>query len=86
VEEGGSRRRQGKASGQEESVLAVLDELICGSNVVTHRGHRAVHSETWKDECLRRGLLTGDAAFRSCRARLAGKYLIECDGELAWKP
>jgi hypothetical protein len=85
LEEGG-RRQPGKPSDQELSILAVLDELLCSSNVVTHKGRRAVHSDTWRDECLRRALLTGPPAFRSCRSRLARKYLIECDGDLTWKP
>jgi hypothetical protein len=85
LEEGG-RRQPGKASGQELSVLAVFDELIGSTNVVTHKGRRAVHSDTWKDECLRRGFLVTPNAFRSYRSRLAGKYLIECGGDLAWKP
>lgn len=84
--EEGAGRRQGKPSNQELSVLEVLNELVGGSNVVTHKGHRAVHNEAWKGECLRRGVLTGDAAFRACRSRLVQKNLIECDGELAWKP
>jgi hypothetical protein len=82
----GGKHPKGKPSSQELSVLGVFDELVCSSNLVTQRGRRAVHSEVWKDESLRRGLLTGEAAFRSCRSRLAQKYLIECDGELAWKP
>jgi hypothetical protein len=56
LEEGG-RRQPGKASGQELSVLAVFDDLLCSTNVVTHKGRRAVHSDAWRDECLRRGLL-----------------------------
>jgi hypothetical protein len=81
----GNRRQPGKPSSQELGVLRVFDDLLCDSKLV-HRGHRAVHNDPWKDECLRRALLTGDAAFRSCRSRLAQKYLVECDGELAWKP
>ena len=83
--EDGAGRRQGKPSRQELSVLEVLNELIGGSNVVTHKGHRAVNSEIWKEECLRRGLLPNHHAFRACRSHLVQKNLIECDGELAWK-
>jgi hypothetical protein len=84
MEEGG-RRQPGKPSTQEASVLRVLDELLCSSNVVTHKGRRAVHSESWKAECLRRALATSHT-FSTYRSRLAGKDLIACDGELSWKP
>jgi hypothetical protein len=83
IEEGG-RRQPGRPSTQEASVLRVLDELLCGTNVVTHKGHRAIHSEVWKAECVRKALTTSQT-FSTYRSRLAGKDLIECDGNLAWK-
>lgn len=79
-------RRQGKPSQQELRVLEVFDALVGSSNIVTHRGHRAVHNEPWAKECIRQNYLTSDSAFRSCRSRLAQKCLIKCDGELTWRP
>lgn len=67
-------------------MLRVFDELLCSSNVVTHKGRRAVHSDPWAEECIRRGLVPNAHTFRTCRSQLAQKYLIECDGDLAWKP
>jgi len=85
LEEGG-RRQPGKPSAQEASVLRVFDELLCGSNVVNHKGRRAVHTDPWTEECLRQGVVPSAHVFRTCRSRLVHKNLIQCDGELVWKP
>jgi hypothetical protein len=82
---GGPVRRKGKPSDQEASVLRVFDELIKSPAMSMHRGRMCIHSDPWQAECLRRGLLKNKDGFRSCRSRLAQKFLIECDGELAWK-
>jgi AAA domain len=81
----GVRRKPGKPSEQEASVLRVVDEVICSGNFTMHKGHRAVQNEVWKAECLRQALATSHT-FSTYRTRLAQKGLIKCDGELSWKP
>ena len=81
-----NRRQPEKPSPTELAILRVFDELLCGSNVVTHKGRRAVHSKVWGQECTRRALVKDENAFRALRSRLAQKYQIECDKELSWKP
>jgi hypothetical protein len=83
--ENGGISRKGKPSPQEERVLGVFDALAAGSNVVTHRGHRALQVEPWQDECLRRRLITSKNAFSACLSRMANKGLIECEGDLIWR-
>ena len=84
VGSGGATRRKGKPSDQEAGLLRVLAELIKGPTMVMHRGCMAIHSDSWRDACLQRGLVPNAHTFRTCRSRLAQKNLIECDGELAW--
>jgi hypothetical protein len=85
VGSGGAAQRRGKPSGQEIGVLQVFDQLIKSPAMVMHQGQMCVHNDPWQAACLRQGLLKNNDAFRSCRSRLAQKFLIKCDGELAWR-
>jgi hypothetical protein len=57
VGSGGATRRKGKPSDQEAGLLRVLAELIKGPTMVMHRGCMAIHSDSWRDACLQRGLV-----------------------------
>jgi hypothetical protein len=83
--ENGGIRRKGKPSGKEELMIEVLNELLAGSNVLTHRGHRALHVDPWLDACLHRGILTSKNAFYTYKSRLVEKRLIQCEGDLSWR-
>jgi AAA domain/DNA polymerase family A/Toprim domain/CHC2 zinc finger len=78
------QKKREKPSSQENRMLEVLDQLARGPEGQDFNGHRAVHSDKWKTECIRRGFVNKNAFF-SYRARLATKNLIECDEDMAWR-
>jgi hypothetical protein len=73
-------------SKQETMVLRAFDDLVKDRKAVQRaNGHWAVTKEDWERECLRRCLVKNNDAFRACRSRLAGKNIIECDGDWSWR-
>lgn len=73
-------------SKQETTVLRAFDDLVKDRKAVQRAdGHWAVTKEDWERECLRRCLVKNNDAFRACRSRLAGKNVIECDGDWSWR-
>jgi hypothetical protein len=78
-------REKGKPSDAEVGLLRVFDQLIRSPTMFMHKEHMAVHSEQWRSECLRQGVVKTKNFFTSYRCRLVNKNLIECDGEISWR-
>lgn len=82
--------KQGKPAPLEVKFLQALLDAMAGAEAIKHQSWKAVRTDAWKAECIRRGLLDPDkpkslsSLFSKYRRELVAHNLIACDGEIVW--
>jgi hypothetical protein len=83
--------KQGRPAPLEAKFLEALQDVFASGETTTFQNWKAVKTDMWKAECMRRGLLdpakpdSARTLFNKYRRELIAHNLIACDGELVWR-